>query len=334
MSETPSPNNVIISRTPLRVSLCGGGTDLDQFSMSNSSGGRVVSLAIDKYVYVTMNRRFDDSIRVSYSSTENADSVDDVQHDLVREAMRLTGTDSGVEITTIADIPGRGTGLGSSSSVTVGLLHAMHAFHGRQPSKEQLAEEACHIEIEILGAPIGRQDQYAGAFGGINSISFGSNGVIVEPIGVSEELISSISNRFSLVFTGLTRSANKVLSRVVEDIESKNSSLKEIRNHANLAAEMMESGDLDSLGQLLNSSWLVKRETSSNVSNYEIDKLYNLLISFGAKGAKLLGAGSGGFFLVYGDDSLRQQITNKLGIENRVIPVGIDFSGSQIIHGY
>lgn len=293
----------------------------------------MVSLAIDRFVYVTINRRFDDSIRVSYSSTENAESIDDVQHDLVREAMRLTGTESGVEITTIADIPGRGTGLGSSSSVTVGLLHAMHAFHGRKISKEQLAEEACKIEIEILGAPIGRQDQYAGAFGGINSISFGSNGVIVEPIDVSDELITEISNRFSLVFTGLTRSANKVLSQVVEDIESKNSSLKEIRDHADLAAGMMESGDLDSLGLLLNSSWLAKRETSPNVSNDEIDKLYNQLISSGAKGAKLLGAGSGGFFLVYGEDSLRQQLTNKLDEEKRIIPVGIDFSGSQIIYG-
>lgn len=333
MSNTLSPNNVIISRTPLRVSFCGGGTDLDQFSMNNLSGGRVVSLAIDRFVYVTINRRFDDSIRVSYSSTENAKSIDDVQHDLVREAMRLTGTESGVEITTIADIPGRGTGLGSSSSVTVGLLHAMHTFQGRKISKEQLAEEACKIEIEILGAPIGRQDQYAGAFGGINSISFGSNGVMVEPIDVSDELITEISKRFSLVFTGLTRSANKVLSRVVEDIESKNSSLKEIREHADLAAGMMESGDLDSLGRLLNSSWLAKRETSPNVSNDVIDKLYNQLISSGAKGAKLLGAGSGGFFLVYGEDSLRQQLTNKLDEEKRIIPVGIDFSGSQIIYG-
>ena len=333
MSDTLSHNSVIISRTPLRVSFCGGGTDLDQFSMNNSSGGRVVSLAIDRFVYVTINRRFDDSIRVSYSSTENAESIDDVQHDLVREAMRLTGTESGVEITTIADIPGRGTGLGSSSSVTVGLLHAMHAFHGRKISKEQLAEEACKIEIEILGAPIGRQDQYAGAFGGINSISFGSNGVMVEPIDVSDELITEISNRFSLVFTGLTRSANKVLSQVVEDIESKNSSLKEIRDHADLAAGMMESGDLDSLGLLLNSSWLAKRETSPNVSNDAIDKLYNQLISSGAKGAKLLGAGSGGFFLVYGEDSLRHQLTNKLDEEKRIIPVGIDFSGSQIIYG-
>ena len=333
MSDTLSHNSVIISRTPLRVSFCGGGTDLDQFSMNNSSGGRVVSLAIDRFVYVTINRRFDDSIRVSYSSTENAESIDGVQHDLVREAMRLTGTESGVEITTIADIPGRGTGLGSSSSVTVGLLHAMHAFHGRKISKEQLAEEACKIEIEILGAPIGRQDQYAGAFGGINSISFGSNGVMVEPIDVSDELITEISNRFSLVFTGLTRSANTVLSQVVEDIESKNSSLKEIRDHADLAAGMMESGDLDSLGLLLNSSWLAKRETSPNVSNDAIDKLYNQLISSGAKGAKLLGAGSGGFFLVYGEDSLRQQLTNKLDEEKRIIPVGIDFSGSQIIYG-
>ncbi len=155
---------MIISRTPLRVSFCGGGTDIDDFSMSEPNGGRVVSAALSRYVYVTVNSRFDDRIRVSYSTMEDVGSIENIQHGLVREALRLTGIESGVVITTIADIPGQGTGLGSSSSVTVGLLNAMHAFQGREVSKEQLAEEACQIEIDTLGAPIGRQDQYAASF--------------------------------------------------------------------------------------------------------------------------------------------------------------------------
>ena len=227
---------MIISRTPLRVSFCGGGTDIDDFSMSEPKGGRVVSAALSRYVYVTINRRFDDRIRVSYSSMEDVGSLENIQHGLVREALRLTGIESGVEITTIADIPGQGTGLGSSSSVTVGLLNAMHAFQGREVSKEQLAEEACQIEIETLGAPIGRQDQYAASFGGVNSIRFGENGVQVEPIEVSEELSKKFSENFTLVFTGLTRSASKVLSERSDDESDKNSRMREIRKHADEAA--------------------------------------------------------------------------------------------------
>ena len=227
---------MIISRTPLRVSFCGGGTDIDDFSMSEPNGGRVVSAALSRYVYVTINRRFDDRIRVSYSSMEDVGTLENIQHGLVREALRLTGIESGVEITTIADIPGQGTGLGSSSSVTVGLLNAMHAFQGREVSKEQLAEEACQIEIDTLGAPIGRQDQYAASFGGVNSIRFGENGVQVEPIEVSEGLSKKFSENFTLVFTGLTRSASKVLSEQSDDESDKNSRMREIRKHADEAA--------------------------------------------------------------------------------------------------
>ena len=176
---------MIISRTPLRASFCGGGTDIDSFSKTEERGGKVVSLAIDKYIHVLVNKRFDERVRVSYSSLELVDDFEDLKHELVREAMRLTGVTSGVEITTIADIPSRGTGLGSSSTVTVGLLNALHKFAGRDASPAQLAEEACLIEIDILGQPIGRQDQYAAAFGGLNAFSFDSKGVRVEPIIVS-----------------------------------------------------------------------------------------------------------------------------------------------------
>ena len=324
---------MIISRTPLRVSFCGGGTDIDEFSLSESSGGRVVSTAINKYVYVTMNQRFDDRIRISYSSMEDVDSVSHIQHGLVREAMRLTGIESGVEITTIADIPGRGTGLGSSSSVTVGLLNAMHSFQGRNPSKEQLAEEACKIEIEIMGAPIGRQDQYAASFGGINSIRFGERGVSVEPIEIENDLVSRVSSNFTLVFTGMTRSASKVLSEESEDELDKNSRMRVIREHADKAAIMFQNGDLDSIGDLLNETWNAKRGLSSLITNQSIDELHGRVMSSGAKGAKLLGAGNGGFLLVYGDDGLREDLQIELGPEYRMFPLEIDFSGSVIIHG-
>ena len=323
---------MIISRTPLRVSFCGGGTDIDEFSMAESSGGRVVSTAINKYVYVTINQRFDDRIRISYSSMEDVDSVSQIQHGLVREALRLTGIESGVEITTIADIPGRGTGLGSSSSVTVGLLNAMHSFQGRNPSKEQLAEEACKIEIEIMGAPIGRQDQYAASFGGINSIRFGSGGVSVEPIEIENDLASRISRNFSLVFTGMTRSASKVLSQESEDEEDKSRRMRTIREHADRAALMFQSGDLDSVGGLLNETWNAKRGISSMITNPSIDELHRKVMSSGARGAKLLGAGNGGFLLVCGDGGLRKTLHGKLGPDFRIFPLEIDFSGSTIVN--
>lgn len=323
---------MIISRTPLRVSFCGGGTDIDSFSRFQSSGGRVVSAAINKYVYVTMNKRFDDRIRISYSSMEDVDSISEIKHGLVREALRITGIESGVEITTIADIPGRGTGLGSSSSVTVGLLNAMHSFQGRKPSKEQLAEEACKIEIEIMGAPIGRQDQYAASFGGINSIRFNSHGVDVEPIEISSDLRTAMSRRFTLVFTGMTRSASKVLSQEPEDEVVKQKRLIEIRNHADLASEMIQRGDLDSLGNLLNETWLSKMGTSTNVSNSSIDSIHQRIMSFGAKGAKLLGAGNGGFFLVYGREGFIEKLNSSFENKIRMFPLELDSVGSVIIH--
>ena len=324
---------MIISRTPVRVSICGGGTDVDGFSLVEPSGGRVTSIALERYVYVTLNPRFDDSIRVSYSSMELVDTLEDVQHGLVREAMRLTGVTTGVEITTIADIPGRGTGLGSSSSVTVGLLNALHTFAGIQASKEQLAEEACHIEIDILGAPIGRQDQYAAAFGGANSIRFGPDGVLVEPVRLNDHTIDAIRDEFTLVYTGLTRSSSDVLAEASDDPSDKLARLRAIRMQADEARAMLQSGELKDLGSLLSETWQNKRGISPSVSNVEIDALYDRIMDLGANGAKLLGAGAGGFLLVHGDASLREKLTRELGAPNALLPLGIDFHGSTIIHG-
>ena len=180
-------------RTPVRVSFCGGGTDLAAFYRNHSDGGLVTSLTLDAYIYVTVNRRFDDSVRISYSQTEIVDDFEDLQHELVREAMRMTGVTSGVEVTTIADIPARGTGLGSSSTVTVGLLHALYALAGEEVSAERLAREACEIEIDVLGQTIGKQDQYAAAFGGVNQIAFNADDTVtVTPLSLAEDTLESL----------------------------------------------------------------------------------------------------------------------------------------------
>ena len=322
---------MIISRTPVRVSFCGGGTDVDWFASSEPNGGMVTSLALDRHIHVTVNRRFDDRVRVSYSSMELVDDFEDLEHELVREAMRMTGVTSGVEITTIADIPSRGTGLGSSSAVTVGLLNALHRFAGRVASPEQLADEACRIEIDVLGQPIGRQDQYAAAYGGVNSITFGPDGVGVNPLQISPYVINRLSEEFTLVFTGTSRSASEVLSEAPEDPADKLARLRAIREQADEARGMLESGDLGALGALIGDAWDSKRGISHGVSSDEIDTLHDRIMTMGATGAKLLGAGGGGFFLVHGKGGLRDSLA-ELGLENRIIPLDVDGEGSVIIH--
>jgi|TARA_B110000240_G_scaffold64704_1_gene73689 D-glycero-alpha-D-manno-heptose-7-phosphate kinase len=324
---------MIISRTPVRVSFCGGGTDTDWYSQSSDNGGMVTSLALDKYIHVTVNQRFDNRVRVSYSKLELVDDFEDLEHELVRESMRITGVTSGVEITTIADIPSRGTGLGSSSSVTVGLLNALHSFAGRSVSASQLAAEACRIEIDILGQPIGRQDQYAASYGGINTIKFSKDGdVLVEPIDISNKTRSKICEEFTLIFTGQTRSASSVLSNSISEGKSAIDNLLRIREQADEARDLLNSGDTYKLGELLNEAWNMKRGISSSVSNDFLDQMYDRIISTGANGAKLLGAGGGGFFLVHADVSIRQKLKTEFSAEHRMIPLNIDETGSCIIH--
>ena len=291
----------------------------------------VTSLALDRHIHVTVNRRFDDRVRVSYSSMELVDDFEDLEHELVREAMRMTGITSGVEITTIADIPSRGTGLGSSSAVTVGLLNALHRVAGHVASPEQLADEACRIEIDVLGQPIGRQDQYAAAYGGVNSITFGPDGVGVNPLQISPYVINRLSEEFTLVFTGTSRSASEVLSEAPEDPADKLARLRAIREQADEARGMLESGDLGALGALIGDAWDSKRGISHGVSSDEIDTLHDRIMTMGATGAKLLGAGGGGFFLVHGKGGLRDSLA-ELGLENRIIPLDVDGEGSVIIH--
>src|SRR5579862_3083560 len=200
---------VIITRTPLRISFAGGGSDFP--AVYERGSGAVVATAIDKYMYITVNRKFDDKIRASYSTTEMVDRVDDLKHELIREALRTTGISGGIEITSISDIPSRGTGLGSSSTYTVGLLHALHAYTGRHAGAQRLAEEACEIELQRCRKPIGKQDQYIAAYGGLQFMRFDADGVRVEPLVMSAAFRERLQAYFLLLYTGLTRSADAIL---------------------------------------------------------------------------------------------------------------------------
>lgn len=319
---------MIVSRTPLRVSFCGGGSDLKEYFSNTEFGGCVTSLALKKYIYVTVNPRFDESVRVSYSEMEIVDNFENLNHQLVKEAMRMTGVTKGIEITTIADIPSKGSGLGSSSAVTVGLLHALHCYAGRKPSPEQLAEEACKIEIELLNQPIGKQDQYASAFGGCNHIIFNKDEtVIVEKLSQ----VDNLKDNFALLYTGITRSASEILKDQNDRTKENMKNLEELVNQAKKAKIMIIESDYSGLGKLLKNAWLSKKELSPNISNDDIDLMFEKIYSCGANGAKLLGAGGGGYILFEGNKQVMDSIKSTFP-DNKIIPLEIDFEGSCILY--
>ena len=327
------PRTMLISRTPVRASFCGGGTDLAAFYQNHPDGGAVTSLAMARYLYVTVNPRFDNSIRISYSSMEFVNDINEIQHELVREAMKSTGVTDGIEITTIADIPSRGTGLGSSSAVTIGLLNALSSLAGNPMSSEELAKEACRIEIDVLGQPIGKQDQYAAAIGGANTIGFLPDGsVSIDPLVLSDNTKQRIENEFSLVYTGLTRSANSVLSKQKELTADRMEELSSLRLQAFQVRSALEGGRLEEVGRLLEESWQIKRNLVDGITGELLDNLHDQLINAGATGAKLLGAGGGGFFLVHGDDEIKKRLENSLSSKHKILPLLIDSQGSTIIH--
>lgn len=231
---------MIISRTPLRVSFAGGGTDLADYYRTGF--GAVVSCTIRKYVYVTVNKRFDDDIRVSYSKTEIVNSVDELEHGLVREALKKVGIRNGIEITTIADIPSKGTGLGSSSAITVGLLNALYAFKGYRAGPKKLAEEACEIEIDKLGEPIGKQDQYIAAYGGIQHIRFNADDtVVLDPVITPAKTKREIENHLMLFYTGRTRQARDILSKQKDNTHANRKALDAMRNQRDSSSVLSDS---------------------------------------------------------------------------------------------
>jgi len=320
---------VIVTQTPLRVGLVGGGTDLPAYYREH--GGRVLNAAIDKYVYVIVKQRFDDDIYVNYSKKEVVSRVEDIEHELVREAMHMTGVRSGVEITTLADIPSAGSGLGSSSSVTVGLLHALFAYQGHQPSADELAERACAIEIDRCHKPIGKQDQYVAAFGGVCDINFGpGDRVLVDKISMSPQLRRRVQSELLLFFTGITRSANAILSEQKANISGRLQQLGQLRDLAGEAAHGLREGDVNALGFALTKSWQAKRMLATGVSNAEIDEAVEAALSAGATGAKVTGAGGGGFLLVVCPLEAQRAVRDRL-THMRELPIRVEPLGSRVI---
>jgi D-glycero-alpha-D-manno-heptose-7-phosphate kinase len=322
---------MIISRTPLRISFVGGGTDLVDFCKEH--GGAVVSTTIDKWINVIVARRFEGDIRVSYSQTEIVDNASHVHHELVRETMRVTGIPRGIDVVTLADVPSQGTGLGSSSAVTVGLLNALYAFQGIYRAPAQLAEEASRIEIETLGKPIGRQDQYAAAVGGLNLIEFTRNGggVRVDPIVCPPGTLSILHRSLLLFYTGRQRSANSVLHEQANAIRDGGAveALKKMRDYAYELRDRLGAGDTDSIGELLHRNWELKRSLVDGLSDTQIDSWYEEALAAGASGGKLLGAGAGGFLLISAPPDRHASVRTALG-QLREVPFRFASRGSQI----
>ena len=289
---------MIIVQTPLRVSLFGGGTDFPEFYREN--GGCVLSSAINKYVFVTAKKRFDQKLRIGWTHTEMVDCIDEVKHELIREALRKTGVTRGVEITTMGDIPSTGSGLGSSSTVTVGALHALYVLQGEIVPAERLAREACEIEIDILGKPIGVQDQYITSLGGLKFLEFKRNGQIqVEKILLETDLLRKLNDNLLLFFTGVTRSSDSILGEQKRNIANKQKTLREMKSIAITARCALLEGNLDVIGNLLHQSWQLKQQLASKICNDEIDEMYQAARQAGAIGGKITGAGGGGFLLLY-----------------------------------
>jgi D-glycero-alpha-D-manno-heptose-7-phosphate kinase len=321
---------MIISQTPYRVSFAGGGTDLPAYYRQES--GAVLSTAIDHYIYVHVHRRFEPNIRIAYSRTEIASNVSEIQHDLVREALKFVGIDEPLEITTIGDVPA-GTGMGSSSTLTVSLLHALYTYRGRLVSLERLAEEACHIELELLGKPIGRQDQYAAALGGINYIRFNpDDSVDVEPVPCSAPMLRELERHMLLIYTNTTRCADTLL---MEQTRSTVANMSLLRRMRELVEPMRNSltgiGNLQEFASLLNEGWKMKRMLTSGITTDPINDLYERARRAGAEGGKLLGAGGGGFMLLIAPPDRHHAIRESLGRPHE-LPFRFARHGSRIIY--
>jgi D-glycero-alpha-D-manno-heptose-7-phosphate kinase len=323
---------VIITQTPLRISFAGGGTDLATYYAERE--GFVVSTAIDKFVYVIVKERFDDQIYLNYMKKEIRAQVAEIEHELIREAMRVAGVDRGVEVTLLSDIPSEGAGLGSSSSFTVGLLNAFHMYCGEQVPAEQLAQEACRIEIEILGKPIGKQDQYIAAYGGLRSFRFRRDGTVeVERVALGARQLREIDARLHLFFTGRTRKADVILSEQKARTGDRSAELDGIKELALGIAPAFERGEYDRLGEILHRNWELKRQLATGISDAALDAMYELARAHGALGGKICGAGGGGFLLVYCPIE-RQERLEKGMRDFRAMPFRLEPDGSKVIFNY
>ena len=322
---------MIVSKTPLRMSFVGGGSDIPAYY--HFEEGAVLSTSINKYMYVSVNKKFDGDIRLSYSLTEDVNDVEKIKHPIVRNTLKMLEISGGIEIASMADIPSKGSGLGSSSSYTVGLLNALYAFKNKSISQYDLGKLASHIEINLCGEPIGKQDQYSAAYGGINLIKFHSDeSVTVEPIICKKSFINQLEKSILMFYTGRTRSASTLLKEQSENMNNgvKRSLIKEMASLSYDLKYMFENDDLDSIGELLDKNWKLKSQISSGITNPQIDDWYQKGINAGATGGKLLGAGNGGFIMFYVSPEKQQNVINSLKDLKR-IPFSFDNSGSKIV---
>ena len=323
---------MIITRTPFRVSFAGGGSDLPSFYQRHE--GCVLSMTINKYMYVSIHPTFNrDETVVKYSQTEIVRDVRAVQHPIARQLLLDYGID-GVEIVSTADVPA-GTGLSTSSAYTVGLIHALNAFRGKLCSQERIAREACELEIEKLGEPIGKQDQYGTAVGGLKFIRFKSDdSVEVEPLAVSRQKLSELEGNLLLFYTGLTHSAGEILQEQNKNVAGEDKKFQNLVKMTELAYELREAvvaGKLDDFGRILNENWLLKRELASQISNDKIGRYYDLAMANGALGGKLLGAGGGGFLLFYCPKEKQKRLRSALS-DLWELPFAMESSGTKIIY--
>jgi len=324
---------LIISKTPLRLTLGGGGTDLPPYY--SMYGGFVVTSALDKYVYLVVKRRFEEEVRLSYSITEIVKFVDDIRHPIVREGLRFLGLKSYLEIVSIADLPAE-TGLGSSGSFTVSLLHALHAFKDENPSRRKLAKEACFLEMGILKEPSGVQDPYIAALGGFICLDIAKDGKVnVSPLKIADDAVHELENNMIFFYTGLKRSSTMVLQdqrkSILDDKSKALDSMHHIKKIGFKVKHALENGDLSEFGRLQHEHWLAKKGTSSKISSDPIDKYYEKGLRNGALGGKLVGAGGGGFLMFYcenGKDRLRKTLS-KEGL--REVRFKFEPEGSKIV---
>jgi len=324
---------VIVSRAPVRFSLGGGGSDLPSYASQH--GGFLVAAAIDKYIYIAANPRFYDSIRLSYSHTEIVDHVDQIQHRIFREALQLLGIASGIELLSVADVPAN-CGLGSSSSFCVALLNALHAYKREYVPLEQLAKEACHIEIERLREPIGKQDQYMAAFGRITALTFERDGTVhVEPLHMPEQALADLESNLLIFHTGIERRASEVLSEQSQNLAGKSSpqveAMHRIKQIGYEVKRLLERGDIDAFGELLDAHWQHKRKLAPNVSSSALDEHYEAARRAGALGGKIMGAGGGGFFMFYCREHRGRLIDEMARRGLQLMRFRFDFEGAKIV---
>lgn len=321
---------MIISRTPFRVSFCGGGSDLPAFYRKN--GGCVLSTGIDKYMYISIHPSFDPKVTaLKYSETEIVENLDDVKHAYFREMLRKFDV-RGVEITSTADVPA-GTGLGSSSSFTVGVLHALYAYTGKYVSRERLAEEACEMELETLAQPIGKQDQYGAAFGSLNFYTFQKDGTVhVDPVIMEHEKYKELQENLVMFYIGGMHSASAILKEQGSNVSAGDKEKNQLAM-CELAKQLRDEltvGNIDAMGDLLNESWQLKRTLASGISNPAIDEAYETAMQNGATGGKLLGAGGAGFLLFYAPRENQKQLHKSLHLPE--MPFSFDGQGSTIVY--